>query len=303
MNQFLKLFAASFKSAALCAALCVGATGWGREGVAADVFDKHTSDVLQKAVQKQQPLKQLSMDVAGRLKTLSPKMSAPCIVMKTNDGGWAKAMIGWGFRKGTDKPIPVLVLERFVTYRSDRTSVTTAAGREVMLFAGFSFDLDIGQVVPEGQGGDVRLDATGVIHAIDKSEIYTLDGSQLTEDPDDVEPDPNDHEGVLPRDFGGSWTVDVDGRWKGELDLVIDDAGRASGTYRSDESQSVYDVTGRVSGLPHRIRLNLQLDNATQTFDAYLWTKDKSALAGTATLAERTFGFYALRRVAAKKSK
>ena len=54
-------------------------------------------------------------------------------------------------------------------------------------------------------------------------------------------------------------------------------------------------MTGRISGAPHRIRLNLHLDNATQLFDAYLWTTDKSAMAGTTTLAERTFGFIAAR--------
>lgn len=262
--------------------------------VAADIFDRHTCDVLQTVAAKSKPLAELSLDGAGKLKTLSSKIDSPCVVVKTDEGNWVKALVSWGFRKGPDKPIPVLVIERFVTYRFDRTNVTTAAGSNVMLFAGFSFDFDIGQVVPAQYGGDIRLDEAGLLKPHEKVEIFGVSGSQL-EDEEPEQNDPNDHEGVLPRDFSGQWQVNVDGRWKGEWDLIIDDVGKCTGTYRSDESKSSYEVTGRISGAPHRLRLQLHLDNATQVFDAYLWTKDKAAMAGTTTLAERTFGFYALR--------
>jgi len=261
---------------------------------AADVFDRHTSDILQQTAAKAKSLPELTLDAAGQLKTLSPKISSPCLIVRTDEGNWVKVLVGWGFRKGPEKPIPVLVMERFVTYRSDRTNTTTASGKETMLFAGFAFDFDIGQVVPSNYGGDVTLDEKGVLKPLGKAEIYVLEGSQLP--PMETETlDPNDHEGVLPRDFSGNWQLNVDGRWKGELELIIDDVGKATGSYRSDDSKSSYEVTGRISGAPHRIRLQLQLDNATQTFDGYLWTSDKSAIAGTSTLAERTFGFYAAR--------
>lgn len=267
---------------------------------AADVFDRHTADVLHEAAAKGKPLGELSLDAAGMLKTLSPRLSSPCVIVKTNEGNWVKALVGWGFRKGPDKPIPVLLIERYVTYRSDRANSTTANGKDVMLFAGFAFDFDIGQVVPAEFGGDVQLDAKGLLKPIGKAEIYGMDGSQLPPSDDEI-PDPSDHEGVLPRDFSGTWALNVDGRWKGELELLLDDAGKATGTYRSDESKSAYEVSGRISGAPHRLRLQLHLDNATQTFDAYLWTSDKSAMAGTTTLAERTFGFYAARTKSAEK--
>ena len=89
--------------------------------------------------------------------------------------------------------------------------------------------------------------------------------------------------------------MNVDGRWKGEWELTIEENGRASGTYRSDETQSNYPVTGRITGQPHHMKLQIQFDNAVLDLDAFLWTKDKSAMAGTATLAERTFGFFAVR--------
>ncbi len=285
--------------AALVRRLAVGTTlllGLSAPVDAADAFDRHTSEYLQQVAAQAKPLPRLTMDAAANLKTLAPKIGSPCIVVRTNEGNWTKALLGWGFRKGPDKPIPVLVIERFVTYRSDRTNSTTASGKDIMVFAGFSFDFDIGQVVPAEYGGDIRLDEAGVLLPLPKAELFGMDGSQLP--PSEMEAlDPNDHDGVLPRDFSGTWKVNVDGRWKGELELLMDDAGKATGTYRSDESKSSYEVTGRVSGAPHRLRLQVQLDNATQTFDAYLWTTDKSAMAGTANLAERTFGFKAARIV------
>ena len=67
------------------------------------------------------------------------------------------------------------------------------------------------------------------------------------------------------------------------------------GSYLSDESKSVYPVRGQINGLPHRMTLDIELANALQSFEAFLWTKDKSTMAGTTTLAERKFGFYATR--------
>ena len=65
------------------------------------------------------------------------------------------------------------------------------------------------------------------------------------------------------------------------------------GRFISDETQSVYEISGRIAARPHNAKLNIALVNAEQTVDAYLWTKDKSAMAGTITMAERKLGFYA----------
>ncbi|MCH8829039.1 MAG: hypothetical protein IID45_05625 [Planctomycetes bacterium] len=267
---------------------------------AADVFDLHLSKTLRKGIANQKPLKSLSLDQAGRLRALSGDISSHCIVVKTNSGNLTKALVGWGFRRGEGKLIPVLLIERFVTYRGDGSNVAVAAGKDVMLFSGFNFNLDIGQVVPEGQGGDIKMTAKSLLEPIGKSELYGLNGSQLPPTKKGSALSPRDHDGVLPRDFSGTWDVDVDGRWKGELLLTVQRASRIRGRYTSADSKSTYPVSGRIAALPHNVKLTIKFDNTVQTIDAFLLSGDKSRLYGTATLAGRKFGFRAIRR---KKNK
>src|SRR5688500_867430 len=61
--------------------------------------------------------------------------------------------------------------------------------------------------------------------------------------------------------------------WQGTCSLIIDEEGNAQGSYVSDQSKSVYPVRGQISGLPHRLTFELELANATQSFEAFLWTK------------------------------
>ena len=84
--------------------------------------------------------------------------------------------------------------------------------------------------------------------------------------------------------------------------LNVGEGGRVQGTLTSADSKNTYPITGRVTLPPHRIRHVINLDNAEQTIDGYLWTKDESAIAGTATPAGRKFGFHAKRVIANKKT-
>lgn len=253
-----------------------------------DAFDRHLSEHLQK-VAKGKPIPKFSLEMGGKLKTISPDISSPCIVVRTNDGNLAKVLVGWGFRRGAGKLIPVALIERFVTYRADRNDTAAASGKDVMLFAGFAYNFDIGQVVPDGQGGDVRLNEKGELEPVGKAEIFGVDGSQLPPPKNGMEPEAQD--GVVPRDFAGSWNITVDGRWNGELQLSVDRGGKLTGKYTSAESKSTYDLTGRVGALAHNVKLTIQLDNAAQTIDAFLFTRDKKTLTGISTLAGRKFGF------------
>lgn len=266
---------------------------------AADPFDRHASAQLRAAIEDGEPVASLSMRESSRLKSLGRNVGGPVLVVRTNDGNLAKMVVAWGFRAGSDDAgketlIPVVVLERLVTYRADRRDVSAATATDVMLFAGFDYNLDIAQVVPAGQGGDLKLTADGNLVPLGDARIVALEKSLLPEPTSDA-PDPTDHDGVLPRDFGGTWSIDVDGRWTGELVLTVDGGGRVSGRYTSAESKSSYNVTGRIAAVPHRIKLDFDLDNTRQEVDAYLWTSDKSRMAGTATLAGRPFGFSAKR--------
>lgn len=269
---------------------------------AGDAFDLHTAYWLKQAAKNSKPLGSLSMEQAASLDSIGKNINGACVVIKTDKDNWAKALVSWGFVKGPDKPVPVLLIDRFVTYRGDRDNVTTAVGKDVILFAGFAFDFDLGQVVPAGLGDDAVFSEKSGLEPRKNAALFTLNGSQIPTAAKGDRYDPNDHADVRARDFEGEWRVDVDGRWRGTWTLNLDEAGKVNGTLTSAESKNTYPITGRVSLPPHRIKLVIHLDNAEQKIDGYLWTKDKSAIAGTATLAERKFGFHA-RRVVADENK
>lgn len=262
---------------------------------AIDAFDRHTTFWLRQAVKDAQPLAELTSGQAASWKTLGRGLS-PCVIVKTHSGHWAKALLAWGLKRGDEGKIsPVLFIERYVTYDNDRPDLALASGKGVMLFAGFEYNFEIGQVVPAGQGGDVVFGEDKKLRPLAGAQIFGLNGSVLPSPAAGEKYDPTAHEGVLPRDFSGVWQVDADGRWTGQWNLLVEEDGAVQGSYTSDESKSVYPVRGQVTGLPHRMTLDIELANTTQSFEAFLWTKDKSTMAGVSTLAERKFGFYAKR--------
>lgn len=268
----------------------------GNVALGVDVFDRHTTFWLREAVKKNEAIKELSSGQAASLKSLARGVSSPCVIVKTNNGHWAKVLLSWGLRKGTDgNRLPVLLIERYVTYDNDRTDLALAAGKNVMLFPGYQFNFEIGQVVPESQGGDVVFGDDKKLRPVGNATLHGLNGSALPPSGEGEKYDPTDHEGVVSRDFSGNWRVNADGRWLGQLSLIVDEDGNAQGNYISDESKSSYPVRGQVSGLPHRLTLDIELANTTQIFEGFLWTKDKSTMAGVTVLAERKFGFYATR--------
>lgn len=269
-------------------------------GLAADVFDRHIAAILTPHTDTATPLEALSLTDAARLKSLSNTITSPCVVVRTDEGNVAKAMLSWGLRKTPGGPVPVLVIERFATYRIERPDLTTANGKEVMLFPGFDFNLDIGQVVPEGQGGDLRFTAEQKLVPVGEAKLYPLNGSLL---PAPVKPPAGGGlqtaEQVVPADFNGVWTFNADGRWLGEWEITVDDSGSATGSYTSAESQSRYDLSGQLGATPHNLKLEVYLANTQMQVDAYLWTTDKSQMAGTVVLSGRKFGFVATRQPAA----
>ena len=77
--------------------------------------------------------------------------------------------------------------------------------------------------------------------------------------------------------------------------MNVDDAGHAKGTFVSDESRNSYDLSGQIGAAPNNLKVEIFLANTQMAVDAYLWTKDKSMMAGTVTLSGRKFGFVATR--------
>lgn len=265
---------------------------------AADVFDKHDFSIVKQAAGELPAIPKITMQEASKLKPLSATISTPCLVVKTSEGNYAKMLVSWGFRKNGEERIPVLLLERFVTYRGDRPDMTAATGRDILLFAGFEFDFDIGQVVPPKSGGDISFSAESILEVVPPAVLVSLPGSLLP--PAEASTRPVSGAEGSAQDFAGDWTINADNRWNGEWSLKVDDEGRITGKFVSSESQNTYDISGNVSALPHQARIEIFLANAQISAEAYLWTKDHNDMAGVVTVAGRKFGFYGKRVVAEK---
>ncbi len=288
----MNLNSAMFRLATVC--FCVLSASFASAG---DLFDRHSLAELKAATKEAKPLSDLSAATAAKWQPLSAKIDSPCLIVQTNDGHWAKALLSWGQRKvkGREQPLPVLVLERFVTYRGDREGLTTASGKEVMLFAGHSFSFDIGQVVPSGSGADIEFTDAGIVKPVGEAKLFGLNGSQLPV-ADAAKPNPNDHEGVLPRDFAGTWKISIDGRWTGVWEIALNEQRNLVGKFVSDDTKSRYELYGKVSNIPHEAKLEIDLANSQVSVDAFLFTTDKGTMAGTAVLAGRKFAFVATRQ-------
>jgi hypothetical protein len=261
----------------------------------ADAFDDHTGYWLSYAIKEIKPVEKLGLRDGLKLKSIGRGITSPCIIVTTNDDNLAKALITWGYRKSADgDKVPVALIEKFVTYRGERRNLTTASGKDVMLFPGFGYNFDIGQVVPKGQGGDIECTEDGSIKATGSAKLFALDGPATPEPEPKKYPDPQSHSGVLPTDFAGTWRVRIDGRWEGRWEIDVE-GRQLYGRFISDDTKSVYEISGKVSALPQNAKFNVELAQTDQDFDAYLWTKTKAAMAGTVIMADRKIGFYATR--------
>jgi hypothetical protein len=245
----------------------------------------------------------LSFRELDALPTILRDERAALVIVKTDQGNLAKILVSAGLRKlkpsQKDGPlVPVLLVERFETIDAGDRRSFTARGKAVMLFDRFQFDLDAGQVVPEGLGGDIvfstRAPEDPRLAALGESRLYTLDKPPAA--PKSVPGKPSGGRGVQPGDFAGRYYLIANGQWSGTLELVVDDAGVVSGHFRSDRNGSSYPVTGKVAGeFAQKIDFAVQFPRARQDYQGFLWTEGKNAIAGTLSMLDRPYGFIAIR--------
>lgn len=194
------------------------------------------------------------------------------VIAKTDQGNLAKMLVSPGLRKRKPSEkdgrlVPVLILERFATIDAGDRRSFKAHGKEVMLFDGFHYDLDAGQVVPEALGGDIVFLANAAdgprLAASSESFLYTLDKplpTALT-----IPGKPSAGRAVQPGDFEGRYYLMANGQWSGTLMLAIDPAGTVSGHFRSDRNGSAYPVTGKVAAeVPQKIDFSVQFPRTTE---------------------------------------
>ncbi|MEY4394973.1 MAG: hypothetical protein RL595_2222, partial [Planctomycetota bacterium] len=127
----------------------------------ADEFELYVNTTLQKMVEDEiyiQKYDQLYLkDVADAEFNLSGSQ-AGFVLVKTNEGRNAKILLQFARQKiNNEKFAPMVVLERFVTYREGQERTVLANGKNIALFNGFRFNLDLGQIVPAELNADIEF--------------------------------------------------------------------------------------------------------------------------------------------------
>ncbi len=260
-----------------------------------DAFSRPGGAELRQLVQGSKPLLQLRASQAQSWPRLGPGVQGPTLIVRTDQGNWSKVELDWAFRRQGTKLVPVVVLVRFVTYRAESPDQVLARGEQRMLFPGFRFDLDLGQVVPQGLGEDLWSPEGKGLRAGAGAALFAWK-KPLPREKNSEQYDPWAHPEVRPRDFQGTWHLDADGRLQGRLVLTVDERGSVNGQFISQSSGSRYEVWGKVQlATPHRLRLVIKLANSQQLLELYLWTSTKETMAGTCQLETQRYGAWARR--------
>jgi hypothetical protein len=266
----------------------------------ADVFDRYTNQILAKVpgapgVKKVERLTPAELaEHSGAVPGLAPAF----LVVKTNEGRFAKVLAVPARQKISDREsLPVLQVERFVTYREGEEKTTLASGQNVRLFAGFRLSLDIGQVVPEALGGDLRFVVEGrkeYVEPVGKAELYLLTKPI-------PEAAPKKGEKVVigaafeARYFAGKYKLYDDGRRSGTLVLKVGGENEITGAFYSDKDGQKYEVSGKVGTPAHAVQFKVTFPRTVQQFQGWMFTGDGRAITGSSTLQGRETGFYAVR--------
>src|SRR5665213_3202814 len=266
----------------------------------ADAFDDYTNPLLVKAAESAavKEMKQVTPDDLLNNDRVLKGVDGAMLIVKTNGGRNAKLLVHpAGQKTDATHSVPTLLIDRYVTYKEGEERTLLATGKNLALFPGFRLSLDMGQVVPEALGGDLRFVVDGeksFVEPVGKAKLYLLTKAL-------PEATPKKTEKVVigekfePRYFNGKYKLSDDGRRSGELVLKVDDDGSVSGAYYSDKDGQKYDVRGHVGTPDYSIQFTVQFPRAEQTFQGWLFTGDGKHMAGSSRMNEREAGFYATR--------
>ncbi len=268
----------------------------------ADDFDRLEGAVLSGLPTSDKVTSRDRLNIAelGALRSPFRDMRSPVLIVRTSKGNLARLVVAFAYRDvaEAEASFPIVVIERFETFEMPGAKHRIARGRDVWLFDGFHYDLDAGQVVHEEMGGDLRFVAGGeggpklVVEG--KAKLYALNSSPFPAAGPGGK-GPSSGRAIAPGDFAGRYRLFANGQISGALEIKVDDHGAASGSFRSDQTGSVYPISGQVAPeSPGLIKFAVIFPRSRQEFDGYLWAAGKGALAGTSTLVNSTFGFFAV---------
>ena len=273
----------------------------------ADAFDNYTNPILGKVpdARSAEKITKLTPALMVEHSRVLPGVSGAFIVVKTNDNRFAKLLVMPARQKVSDKEsLPIVLIERYVTFREGEERTVHATGQNVRLFGDFHFNMDIGQVVPKSIGADLRvvLDKDDCyLEPIGKAEMYLVTKHLPEANP--VKPAKLVVGAQFEqRYFNGEYKLYDDGRRSGTLHLKVADNGEVAGHYYSDKDGQKYEVSGKVSNAPqHKIEFLISYPRTTQSFSGFLFTGDGRAITGSSVLQGHATGFFAVRIESDKK--
>jgi hypothetical protein len=277
--------------------VCLGLTS---SSGAAEAFDFYVNPVLARVVEAKdtKEIKKLTPALLVQNDGVLPRTRAAFLVVKTNEGRYAKLLAQPARQKiDAERTLSILLIDQYVTYKEGEERAVQASGKNLSLFPGFRLSLDLGQVVPEALGGDVRFVADGdnvYAEPLGKAKLYLVTKALA-----DVGPKKGAKfaagDTFEPRWFNGTFHLHSDGRRSGKLTLKVEEDGSLSGSYYSDKDGAKYPVRGRLGTPKHSVQFTIKFPRSEETFQGCMFTGDGQAIAGTSRLQERETGFYARR--------
>jgi hypothetical protein len=266
----------------------------------ADEFDNYDNTLLAKVPEFEgaKKIAELTPDLLVKYRDVLPNTNALFVVLRTNEGRWCKLLVQPARQKISEsKSVPILLVERFVTYREGEEKAVEVRGGNLRLFDGFRMSLDLGQVVPESLGGDLRFVAArerAFAEPVGGAEMYLLTRPM-------PEATPRKSEKLAigktfePRYFNGKYKLYDDGRRSGTLVLQVNDEKQVSGSFYSGKDGSKYEVSGKIGPARHEIAFTISFPRSVQTYRGLMFMADGQAIAGSSRSQERETGFYAVR--------
>lgn len=267
----------------------------------ADAFDHYYNNILAKIPEAKtvERVAKLTPALMVQHNRALPGIAATFVVVKTNDNRYAKLLVQPARQKISEtESAPIVLIERYVTYREGEERTIHASGQNIRLFGDFRFSLDIGQVVPKIVPADLRVGVANdepYLEPVGKAEIYVV-----TKHLPEANPPKTGKlivgEKFEMRYFNGSYKLYDDGRRSGVMTIKVADNGVVAGHYFSDKDGKKYEIDGKISSNPkHMVEFLITYPRVSQNFTGYLFTGDGRAMTGFSRLAGRETGFYAVR--------
>jgi hypothetical protein len=266
----------------------------------ADTFDNYTNPVLAKAAASQdvKEITQITPEMIADNDRVVPGITGAVLIVQTNDGRFCKLLVQAARQKvDAATTVPILLIERYVTYREGQERAVQASGQNVCLFDDFRISLDIGQVVPPALGGDLHFVVRGdksFAEPLAKAKLYLVTKA-LAEAAPKKQNKLVFREPFEPHYFNASYKLYDDGRRSGTLKLEVAKEGEVTGSYYSDKDGQKYDVEGKIGATKHSIQFTIKFPRSRQSFQGWMFTGNGKALTGYSKIQEREAGFYALR--------